>query len=176
MSNIITTTGLSKKYGKVQSVKDLNLAVPEGIVYGFLGPNGAGKTTTMKILLGLAKPTAGTITIFGKKVDSRNRLAILKNVGSLIESPSYYGHLTGAENLKIISTLKGVPDQEIQRVLKIVRLEKQKDKKVAQYSMGMKQRLGIACALFHAGLLSPLYHRSQSNYSPAAAGTVPIIC
>lgn len=147
MSDIITTTGLCKKYGKVLSVKDLDLAVPEGIVYGFLGPNGAGKSTTMKMILGLARPTAGTITVFGKQVNSRNRLAILKNVGSLIESPSYYGHLTGAENLKIISTLKGVPDKDIDRVLRIVRLENQKDKRVGQYSMGMKQRLGLACAL-----------------------------
>ncbi len=147
MSDIITTTGLCKKYGKVLSVKDLDLAVPEGIVYGFLGPNGAGKSTTMKMILGLARPTAGTITVFGKQVNSRNRLAILKNVGSLIESPSYYGHLTGAENLKIISTLKGVPDKDVDRVLKIVRLEKQKEKRVGQYSMGMKQRLGLAGAL-----------------------------
>jgi ABC-2 type transport system ATP-binding protein len=147
MSDIITTTGLCKQYGKVLRVKDLDLKVPEGVVYGFLGPNGAGKSTTMKMLLGLARPTAGTITVFGRQVDSRNRLAILKDVGSLIESPSYYGHLTGAENLQIVSTLKGVPAKDISRVLQIVRLENQKGKRVGQYSMGMKQRLGIASAL-----------------------------
>lgn len=147
MTDIITTTGLCKEYGKVLRVKDLDLAVPEGVVYGFLGPNGAGKSTTMKMILGLARPTAGTIEVFGKQVDGRNRLAILKDVGSLIESPSYYGHLTGAENLRIICTLKGVPDKDIDRVLKIVRLENQKEKKAGQYSMGMKQRLGLACAL-----------------------------
>lgn len=147
MSDMITTTGLCKQYGKVLRVKDLDLKVREGVVYGFLGPNGAGKSTTMKMILGLARPTAGSITVFGKEVNSRNRLFILKDVGSLIESPSYYGHLTGAENLRIISTLKGVPDKDIDRVLQIVRLENQKEKKVGQYSMGMKQRLGLACAL-----------------------------
>ena len=147
MSDIITTTGLCKQSGKVLRVKDLDLKVPEGVVYGFLGPNGAGKTTTMKMLLGLVRPTAGTITVLGKAVNSKNRLSILKDVGSLIESPSYYGHLTAVENLRIISTLKGVPDKDISRVLQIVRLENQKEKKVSQYSMGMKQRLGLACAL-----------------------------
>ncbi|WP_304508647.1 ABC transporter ATP-binding protein [Anaerotignum sp.] len=147
MSDIITTTGLCKRYGKVLRVKDLDLKVQEGVVYGFLGPNGAGKSTTMKMILGLARPTAGNIAVFGKEMNSRNRLSILKDVGSLIESPSYYGHLTGAENLRIISTLKGVPPKDIDRVLQIVRLENQKEKKVGQYSMGMKQRLGLACAL-----------------------------
>lgn len=147
MSDIITTTGLFKRYGKFLRVKDLDLRVPEGVVYGFLGPNGAGKSTTMKMLLGIARPTAGTITVFGQPFKSRNRLSILKNVGALIESPSYYGHLTGAENLRIICVLKGVPVSDINRVLQIVRLENQKEKKVAQYSMGMKQRLGLAGAL-----------------------------
>ncbi len=147
MSDRITTTGLCKKYGKVLRVKDLDLKVPENGVYGFLGPNGAGKSTTMKMILGLTRPTAGKIVVFGKEVNSRNRLSILQDVGSLIESPSFYGHLTGAENLQIISTLKGVPDKDIDRVLKIVRLENQKQKKAGQYSMGMKQRLGLACAL-----------------------------
>lgn len=147
MTALISTQGLCKQYGKVMRVKDLDLSVPEGVVYGFLGPNGAGKSTTMKMILGLARPTAGTITVFGKQVNSQNRLAILKNVGSLIESPSYYGHLTGRENLDIVSTLKGVPKRDIDRVLHIVRLENQRNKKVSQYSLGMKQRLGLADAL-----------------------------
>lgn len=147
MTDIIKTSALCKKYGDAMRVKDLDLLVPQGVVYGFLGPNGAGKSTTMKMILGLAKPTSGTITVFDREVNSKNRLAILKDVGTLIESPSYYAHLTGRENLKIISTLKGVPDKEIDRVLQIVRLENQKDKKVGQYSLGMKQRLGLACAL-----------------------------
>lgn len=147
MTTIITTTGLCKRYGHVLRVKDLDLSVQEGAVYGFLGPNGAGKSTTLKMILGLAKPSAGSITVFGKQVNNRNRLAILKEVGSLIESPSYYGHLTGEENLRIVQTLRGIPEKDIQRVLHIVRLENQKNKTVGQYSLGMKQRLGLACAL-----------------------------
>lgn len=148
MADIIKTSGLCKRYGRVLGVKDLDLSVPEGAVYGFLGPNGAGKTTTLKMILGLVKPTAGSITVFGKPVDGKSRMSILKNVGSLIESPSYYGHLSGYENLQIISILKGVPEkEEIERVLHIVRLKEQRNKKVSQYSQGMKQRLGLACAL-----------------------------
>ena len=100
-----------------------------GSIYGFLGPNGAGKSTTMKMILGLIKPSKGKITVLGKEVNEKNRLSVLRNTGSLIESPSYYGHLSGTENLEIICTLKNVPPSEIQRVLKIVRMEKQKDKK-----------------------------------------------
>lgn len=147
MGIVITTDSLSKKYGKKYVVKDLDLQVPGGSIYGFLGPNGAGKSTTMKMLLGLIKPSKGEISVLGKKVNEKNRLSVLRNTGSLIEAPSYYGHLSGAENLEIICTLKNVPLSEIQRVLNIVRMEKQKDKKVAQYSLGMKQRLGLAAAL-----------------------------
>lgn len=147
MGTVITTDSLTKKYGKKDVVKDLDLRVPGGSIYGFLGPNGARKSTTMKMILGLIKPSKGKITVLGKEVNEKNRLSVLRNTGSLIESPSYYGHLSGAENLEIICTLKNVPPSEIQRVLKIVRMEKQKDKKVSQYSLGMKQRLGLAAAL-----------------------------
>lgn len=147
MGTVITTDSLTKKYGKKDVVKNLDLSVPGGSIYGFLGPNGAGKSTTMKMILGLIKPSKGKITVLGKEVNEKNRLSVLRNTGSLIESPSYYGHLSGAENLEIICTLKNVPPSEIQRVLKIVRMEKQKDKKVSQYSLGMKQRLGLAAAL-----------------------------
>lgn len=154
MGIIIETSSLTKQYGKKQVVKDLDLKVPGGCIYGFLGPNGAGKSTTMKMILGLAKPTAGSITVLGKTVNSRNRLAILKDTGSLIESPSYYGHLSGRENLQIICTLKQVPESSIDEVLQTVRMEKQQHKKVGQYSLGMKQRLGLAAALLgHPRLL-----------------------
>ena len=145
--NIVETRGLCKQYGQAMRVKQLNLSVPEGAVYGFLGPNGAGKSTTLKMVLGLARPTAGEITVFGKPVNPRNRIAILKQVGSLIESPSYYGHLTGEENLRIVQTLRGVPEKNIREVLQIVRLDGQRGKRVAHYSLGMKQRLGLAAAL-----------------------------
>ena len=145
--NIVETHGLCKRYGKAMRVKHLDLTVPEGAVYGFLGPNGAGKSTTLKMILGLAKPTAGTVSVFGKPMESHNRIQLLRQIGSLIESPSYYGHLTGEENLRIVQTLRGAPEQNIREVLQIVRLDGQKGKKVAHYSLGMKQRLGLAAAL-----------------------------
>lgn len=145
--NIIETHNLCKQYGNALRVAHLDLDVPEGSVYGFLGPNGAGKSTTLKMILGLVRPTAGDIRVLGKKMDGGNRLAVLRQVGSLIESPSYYGHLTGEENLRIVQTLRGVPEKNIREVLQIVRLDGQRGKKVAHYSLGMKQRLGLAAAL-----------------------------
>ena len=147
MADIVRTQGLCKQYGKVLRVDRLDLRVPEGAIYGFLGPNGAGKSTTLKMILGLVHPTAGSISVFGKEVDGHNRLDMLKQVGSLIESPSYYGHLTGEENLKVIQTLRGVPEKDVYEVLEVVRLEGQRNKKAAHYSLGMKQRLGLAAAL-----------------------------
>lgn len=146
-TSIIETYHLSKKYGGALRVNDLSLRVPEGCIYGFLGPNGAGKSTTLKMILGLVRPTGGDISVFGTSLTRRHRLSILKQVGSLIESPSYYGHLTGEENLRIVQTMRGVPAQNIQEVLEIVRLSDQKNKRVAHYSLGMKQRLGLAAAL-----------------------------
>ena len=145
--NIIETHDLCKQYGNALRVAHLDLDVPEGSIYGFLGPNGAGKSTTLKMVLGLVRPTAGSIRVLGKKMDGGNRLSVLRQVGSLIESPSYYGHLTGEENLRIVQTLRGVPEKNIREVLQIVRLDGQRGKKVAHYSLGMKQRLGLAAAL-----------------------------
>ncbi|RXZ80908.1 ABC transporter ATP-binding protein [Paenibacillaceae bacterium] len=143
---IVETHQLSKCYGGTHRVNQINLNVREGEIYGFLGPNGAGKTTTLKMLLGLIKPSEGSIAMFGKSLNS-HRPAILKQTGSLIESPSYYGHLTGLENMKVMQRLRNVPDKNIHEALKIVRLENAKNKKAEQYSLGMKQRLGIAMAL-----------------------------
>ena len=100
---------LTKQYGDTECVSRLNMSVRQGRIYGFLGPNGAGKSTTLKMFLGLVRPTNGSIEIFGKKLTPRNRLSILRDIGSLIESPSYYGHLTARENLKIYQTILGVP-------------------------------------------------------------------
>ena len=105
------------------------------------------RSTTLKMILGLVRPTGGDISVFGTSLIRRHRLSILKQVGSLIESPSYYGHLTGEENLRIVQTMRGVSAQNIQEVLEIVRLSDQKNKRVAHYSLGMKQRLGLAAAL-----------------------------
>lgn len=145
-SIIVQTKNLSKAYDGVNRVDKVNLSVQEGEIYGFLGPNGAGKTTALKMLLGLVKPSEGTIEIF-KKSFNKNRSSILHHTGSLIESPSYCGHLTGIENIRVMQRLRNVPNKNVDEVLRIVRLEKQKDKKVDQYSLGMKQRLGIAMAL-----------------------------
>lgn len=143
----IATKHLSKEYNHHPCVQELDLQVPEGSIYGFLGPNGAGKSTTMKMILGLVRATKGEIFVLGKKMDKANRLSILRETGSLIESPSYYGHLTGRENLEIIRMLKGADKKEIDEVLHIVRMEKQQNKKAEAYSLGMKQRLGLAGSL-----------------------------
>ena len=147
MNYILETTNLTKTHGSKMRVNNLQIQVPKGCVYGFLGPNGAGKTTTLKLLLGLIKPNHGSISFYGQEMTEKNRLSILKTTGSLIESPCYYGHLTGAENLQIIAKLKGVSAKDITDVLHTVRLYEQKDKKVKHYSLGRKQRLGIAMAL-----------------------------
>lgn len=147
VQNLIETHNLTKRYGKALSVNTLNMKVPPGAVYGFLGPNGAGKSTTLKMILGLVKPTAGAITLFGSPMDEKNRIRLLSDTGSLIESPSYYGHLSGQENLHIIQTLKGCAKSDVDEVLKIVRLTDAKNKLAGHYSLGMKQRLGLAAAL-----------------------------
>lgn len=144
---IVATDNLSKEYDGVYRVQELDIRIKEGNIYGFLGPNGAGKSTTMKMLLGLVKPTSGTIEIMGKPFNEKNRRDILSSVGSLIESPSYYGHLTGRENMEIIRRLLDLPKKNIEEAVHIVRMENQMEKKVKNYSLGMKQRLGIAMAL-----------------------------
>ena len=144
---VVSTENLSKEYDGIYRVNDLDIQINEGDIYGFLGPNGAGKSTTMKMLLGLVKPSKGSIEIMGMSFNEKNRQEILKSVGSLIESPSYYGHLTGRENMEIIRRLLGLPRKNIEEAVHIVRMEKQMDKKVKNYSLGMKQRLGIAMAL-----------------------------
>ncbi len=146
MNQVVSTHNLSKQYNGKYCVRDLNLSVAKGEIFGFLGPNGAGKSTTLKMILGLTRPTKGFVTVFEKGFEE-NRGFILSQTGSLIESPSYYGHLTGLENMRVVQKLREVPDKNVMQALRIVRLEKQKDKKVSQYSLGMKQRLGIAMAL-----------------------------
>lgn len=144
---ILETRSLCKRYGTAMRVNGLNLSVPEGSIYGFLGPNGAGKSTTLKMALGLVHPTSGAVKLFGKEMNAANRRDILRRTGSLIEAPSYYGHLTGKENLEVIRQMKGAPEKDVDEVLRIVRLDGQKDKRAAHYSLGMKQRLGLAGAL-----------------------------
>ena len=144
---VIETKRLCKTYGGRTVVHNLDLHVPQGCVYGFIGPNGAGKSTSMKMLLGLVHPTAGSVALLGRTLTERTRLELLRQTGSLIESPSGYLHLTAQENLEIVADLKGVPYKDIDRVLEIVHLQADRKRKVGQYSLGMKQRLGIAMAL-----------------------------
>lgn len=143
---IVKTTGLTRRYGKTTVVDQVNMHIQRGEIYGFLGPNGAGKTTTIRMLLGLIHPTSGHVEMFGDSLKQK-RISILKKVGSLVESPSYYGHLSGRDNLEVSRRLLGVSRQRIDQVLEMVRLTHAADKKVKQYSLGMKQRLGIAAAL-----------------------------
>ncbi|WP_127531031.1 ABC transporter ATP-binding protein [Paenibacillus kobensis] len=144
--SIVQTEALTKSISGKAVVNEVNIKIERGDIYGFLGPNGAGKTTTIRLLLGLTKPTSGTVRLFDR--DIRNhRLDVLRKVGSLVEYPSYYGHLTAVENLEAVRRLLDVPKERIDDVLAIVRLTKDAGRQVKGYSLGMKQRLGIATAL-----------------------------
>lgn len=146
---ILETIGLCHQFNRGDRVvNELNLRVPRGSIYGFLGPNGAGKTTTLRLVLGLIRQQSGQIHIFGKPL-GHNRVAILKQIGSLIDSPSFYGHLTAAENLMVYQKLYQCPKGRINQVLEMVGLPNTGNKKAGRFSLGMKQRLGIAIALLH---------------------------
>jgi lantibiotic transport system ATP-binding protein len=145
----LETTNLCYQYSNGDVVlKAINLQVPQGSIYGFLGPNGAGKTTTLRLILGLLKRQRGTIAIFGKSFET-NRIEILRDVGSLIESPSLYDHLSASENLSVWQKVYQCPKGRIAEVLHLVGLSNTQGKKVGQFSLGMKQRLSIAVALLH---------------------------
>lgn len=142
----IETVGLNFSFGSQSIVKDLSLQVPAGSIYGFLGPNGAGKTTTIKILLNLLQSPADQVFLFGKEIN-RNRIATLKRVGALVEQPAIYGHLSGKENLINRCILLGIRKSKADEMLALVGLSDAANKKSNKYSLGMKQRLGIALAL-----------------------------
>ncbi len=144
--NIIETNDLTKTYKNFTAVNKVNLHVKKGRIYGFLGPNGAGKSTTMKMLLGLTEPTSGSFHI-NSKTFPKERELILKNIGSIIEAPSFYGNLTGRENLDIIRKVLDLPKESVDETLKLVGLDEFGDRLAKKYSLGMKQRLGIASAL-----------------------------
>ncbi len=144
---MITTHDLGKTYGGRAVVEGLDLRVPKGCVYGFLGPNGSGKSTTMKMLLSLVRPTTGEIRIMGRPMRRSTRRELLGHIGSLIESPPAYGHLTGRENMRLVQRLLELNDDQVVRAVHTVRLHDHLDKRVRDYSLGMKQRLGIAMAL-----------------------------
>lgn len=146
---IVETSNLYFSFKTGQPVLNgINMEVPRGSIYGFLGPNGAGKTTTLRLLLGLLNNQKGEIRIFGEQL-AQHRINILKRLGSLIEQPSLYLHLTGYENLEIYRLIYGCKKQRVSDVLEIVGLSAALNKKAKQYSLGMKQRLAIAIALLH---------------------------
>ncbi|MCD8740704.1 ABC transporter ATP-binding protein [Mucilaginibacter roseus] len=143
---VISTQNLTFNFGNQKVVNSLSLQVPQGSIYGFLGPNGAGKTTTIKLLLNLLKTDEGSISVFEKDLKS-NRIEILSKIGSLIEQPAIYLHLTGRENLVNRAGLLQLSIRRVDEMLELVQLKQAANKKAGQYSLGMKQRLGIALAL-----------------------------
>ena len=144
---ILRTIGLTKHFGKLEAVKNLNLELRRGEVFGFLGPNGAGKSTTVGMILGLVAPTAGSIELFGVKLNS-NPWSVLRRVGAVIEEPAFYPYLSGWDNLEALSrAIGGIPRAKITEVLERVNLLDRARDRYDHYSMGMKQRLGIASTL-----------------------------
>lgn len=146
---VLETIGLSHDFATGAALDDLNLRVPRGSVFGFLGPNGAGKTTTLRLVLGLLRRQRGQIVVFGRSLDE-DRIGTLRKIGSLIEMPSVYGHLTARENLRVHALLHDVSDARIDEVLELVGLASTGKKRASRFSLGMKQRLGIAIALLHS--------------------------
>ena len=142
MNMNIKFNNVNKTYGRKQVLQDINITIPEGKIYGFIGANGAGKTTAMKILTGLTPASSGTVTFDGKELNQLENKA--KAFGAFISTPTYYKNLTAYENLAIIQDVLEEPKDEIDRVLEIVGLADAKSKTIAEYSFGMKQRLGLA--------------------------------
>jgi ABC-2 type transport system ATP-binding protein len=137
----VVCENLTKRYGSVVAVRDLDLTVRAGEVYGFLGPNGAGKTTTLRMLLGLIRPTAGRVLLHGRPPGR------LESVGALIEGPAFYPYLSGRDNLRVLTRHAGVPAGRVPVVLDLVDLAERAGDRYGTYSLGMKQRLGVAAAL-----------------------------
>jgi len=144
----IETSDLHHRFAQQDVLRGISMQVPAGSIYGFLGPNGAGKTTTLRLLLGLLRTQHGEIRIFGKPLAS-DRIAILREVGSMIESPSLYDHLSAAENLRLLQVVHRCPARRIGEVLELVGLAQTGTKRAKQFSLGMRQRLAIAAGLLH---------------------------
>ncbi|HMV50729.1 MAG TPA: ATP-binding cassette domain-containing protein [Blastocatellia bacterium] len=144
----IETRGLTRRFGTQLAVNSVDLRVPEAGVYGFLGPNGAGKTTTIRMLLGLIRPNAGEVRLFGESL-AEHHLLLMQRVGALVETPSLYSHLTGRENLEVTRRLIGAKRELIDRALGIVKLTADAHRRVREYSLGMRQRLSLALALLN---------------------------
>lgn len=143
---VLEVKGVKKKLGKREIIKGLDLSVNEGEIFGFLGPNGAGKTTTIRMLVGLISPNEGEIMVCGKSILSEKEQA-LKNVGAVVENPELYKYLSGRENLMQIARIRKVSKEEVEELIELVGLKDRINDKVRKYSLGMKQRLGLAAAL-----------------------------
>src|SRR6516164_7362203 len=141
----LSVDGLTRRFGDLVAVKDLTFDVPAGGVVGFVGPNGSGKSTTIRMLLGLIRPSAGTGTVLGEPIEHPERFA--GRVGALIESPAFVGGLSGTDNLRSLAALRGLPRVRVDEVLELVGLAGREGDKASTYSLGMKQRLGLAAAL-----------------------------
>ena len=144
--DVLQVKGIKKVFGKREVIKDISFNIKEGEIFGFLGPNGAGKTTTIRMLVGLIAPTAGDIVICGNSV-IKNKEKALHDVGAVVENPELYKYLSGRENLMQIARIRKVPKEEVEKLIELVGLKDRINDKVSKYSLGMKQRLGLAAAL-----------------------------
>ena len=141
---LVQTRELTKQYGSRAAVDHVNLTINAGEVYGFLGPNGAGKTTTLRMVLGLVRPTSGTVQVFGRAPGDPDALA---RIGSLIEGPGFFPYLSGRDNLRVVARWANVPDRRVDRALSEVDMTARAGDRYGSYSLGMKQRLGVAATL-----------------------------
>lgn len=144
--NVLEVNEVHKKLGRREIIKGISFAVKEGDIFGFLGPNGAGKTTTIRMMVGLIKPDKGSIAICGHDV-AKDTKSALANVGAVVENPELYGYLTGRQNLNMVADIRGLSRKSVDEVVETVNLTGRIDDKVRKYSLGMKQRLGLAAAL-----------------------------
>lgn len=161
----LTTHNLTKRFGDVTAIEQLNIAVEPGEVFGFLGPNGSGKTTTVKLILGLIGPTEGSIELFGQQAEG-NRRELLKRVSAIVEAPAFYPYLSAFDNLKLLAVIDGFDETEIDSVVHRVGLDDAGNRKFQEFSLGMKQRLGIAAAILrHPALV--ILDEPTSGLDPA---------
>lgn len=144
--NILEVKDVHKHIGKREIIKGISFSVKEGEIFGFLGPNGAGKTTTIRMMVGLIAANSGTITVMGHDI-SREREKALRNIGAVVENPELYTYLTGRQNLMQIAAIRKINKDDVEEVIQLVNLQDRIDDKVKKYSLGMKQRLGLAAAL-----------------------------
>src|ERR1700735_3411351 len=169
----VETHGLTKRFGPNAAVNGVELLVPRGSAFGYLGPNGAGKTTLIRVLLGLTRADSGTMSLLGVPVPAQRGRALAR-VGAIVDEPRFHGHLTGRENLKVLAAARrGIADQQIGPALDRTRLTQRADDKVSAYSMGMRQRLGVAArrpAVAHRGGAD---ERTGPGRHPRDAGHAP---